>query len=88
MIFWVCVAQTVDDTKPLQEQKKIYRFGVADSFMTIADFTDYARAQREVSAAYLDADRFTDMSLVNIAKAGIFSADRAVKQYADEIWKL
>ena len=64
------------------------RFGVADSFMTIADFTDYARAQREVSAAYLDADRFTDMSLVNIAKAGIFSADRAVKQYADEIWKL
>ena len=30
VIFWVCVAQTVDDTKPLQEQKKICRLGVAD----------------------------------------------------------
>ena len=28
------------------------------------------------------------MSLVNIAKAGIFSSDRAVEQYAEEIWNL
>lgn len=63
-------------------------FGVADGYMTIADFADYARAQREVSAAYLDRRRFTDMSLVNIAKAGIFSADRAVREYADQIWHL
>ena len=28
------------------------------------------------------------MSLINIAKAGIFSSDRAVKEYADEIWNL
>ena len=64
------------------------RFGTADSFMTIADFQDYARAQRDVSAAFPDWKRFTDMSLVNIAKAGVFSADRAVKQYAQSIWDL
>ncbi len=64
------------------------RFGVADGFMTIADFRDYARAQRDVSNTYPDRTAFTAMSLTNIAKAGIFSADRAVREYADRIWKL
>ena len=56
--------------------------------MTVADFTDYARAQRLVSKTYLDRKKFTDMSLVNIAKAGIFSSDRAVEEYAHNIWNL
>ena len=64
------------------------RFGVADSYMTIADFNDYARAQRDVAAAFRDRPRFNRMSLVNIAKAGIFSADRSVQEYVDHIWHL
>ncbi len=64
------------------------RFGVADPYMTIADFADYARAQRLVSKLYLDKKKFAHMSLVNIAKAGIFSSDRAVKEYAEKIWDL
>ena len=56
--------------------------------MTIADFNDYARAQRVVSETYLDQPRFRNMSLVNIAKAGIFSSDRAVEEYAENIWHL
>ncbi|MBQ9967730.1 MAG: glycogen/starch/alpha-glucan phosphorylase [Oscillospiraceae bacterium] len=64
------------------------RFGTADGFMTVADFSDYARAQRDISAAYPDCHAFTAMSLTNIAKAGIFSADRAVKEYAERIWRL
>ena len=64
------------------------RFGVADPYMTIADFADYARAQRLVSELYLDQKKFAHMSLVNIAKAGIFSSDRAVKEYAEKIWDL
>ena len=56
--------------------------------MTIADFEDYARAQRLVSKLYLDKKKFAHMSLVNIAKAGIFSSDRAVKEYAEKIWDL
>ena len=64
------------------------RFGVADAYMTIADFSDYARAQRDVAAAYRDRDRFNRMSLVNIAKSGIFSADRSVQEYVDNIWHL
>lgn len=64
------------------------RFGVADPYMTIADFEDYARAQRLVSKLYLDKKKFAHMSLANIAKAGIFSSDRAVKEYAEKIWDL
>ena len=64
------------------------RFGVADGFMTIADFEDYARAQRDVSRTYPNRNVFNAMSLTNIAKAGIFSADRAVREYADRIWRL
>ena len=64
------------------------RYGVADRYMAIADFADYARAQKEAGEAYLDRNRFLSMSLCNIAKAGIFSADRSVMEYADNIWKM
>ncbi len=63
-------------------------FGTADAYMTIADFESYRQAQERVGKEYLNRDKFTDMSLVNIAKAGIFSADRAVKEYADNIWNI
>ncbi len=64
------------------------RYGVADRYMAIADFEDYARAQREVGETYLNKDKFMSMSLCNIAKAGIFSADRSVMEYAENIWKM
>ena len=64
------------------------RFGTADPFMTVADFTDYCRAQREVAETYRDQKKFARMSLVNTAKAGVFSSDRSVQEYADNIWYL
>jgi len=64
------------------------KFGVADQYMTIADFADYVRAQKFVSEVYSDKERFMKMSLTNIAKAGIFSADRSVLEYADKIWNI
>ena len=64
------------------------RYGVADAYMTLADFEDYARAQKDVGETYLNRDKFMSMSIHNIAKAGIFSADRAVMEYANNIWKI
>ena len=64
------------------------RFGAADGYMTVADFADYCRAQNQVGAVWRDQRAFGNMALVNIAKAGIFSSDRAVEQYAEEIWNL
>ncbi len=64
------------------------KYGVADQYMTLADFDDYVRAQKAVSETYKDKNAFMKMSLTNIAKAGIFSADRSVLEYADKIWNL
>jgi len=64
------------------------RYGIADCYMAIADFADYRRAQKEVGETYLNKDKFMSMSLCNIAKAGIFSADRSVLEYANGIWKM
>ncbi len=61
-------------------------YGPADAYMSMADFADYVRTQQDVSTAYTDRIGFAKKSLHNIAKAGIFSADRAVKEYADNIW--
>lgn len=61
-------------------------YGTADAYMTLADFEAYAKAQDRVSETYKDKQKFGNMSLVNIAKAGIFSADRAVREYAKNIW--
>ena len=63
-------------------------FGVADAYMILADFADYVRAQEDAANTYKSKEDFTRMSLVNIAKAGIFSSDRAVKEYADNIWHM
>lgn len=63
-------------------------YGTADQYMSVADFADYARAQDEISKTYTDALKFGRMSLINIANAGIFSADRAIKEYAEKIWNV
>ncbi len=57
-----------------------------DPYMALADFTDYQRAQKEISKAYADREKFVKMSLMNISGAGIFSADRAILDYANYIW--
>ena len=64
------------------------RFGTPDAYMTVADFESYAQAQRRVAEVYRDQRAFTQMSLTNIARAGIFSSDRAVREYGEKIWNL
>ena len=59
-----------------------------DPYMVLADFDAYRKAQAYASECYRDPIRWAKMSLANIAGAGIFSADRAVNDYAREIWGL
>ncbi|MDE5946462.1 MAG: glycogen/starch/alpha-glucan phosphorylase [Oscillospiraceae bacterium] len=59
-----------------------------DPYMVLADFDSYRRMQKYSSECYKDVNKWTKMSLNNIAGAGIFSADRAVNEYADNIWHL
>ena len=62
--------------------------GRADEYFILADYEDYARAQKEIDVAYRDTRRWAQMSLRNIAKSGKFSSDRTISQYAEEIWGL
>ncbi len=59
-----------------------------DWFMTFPDFKDYVQTKDQAFAAYEDRKAWAKMMLVNISKAGFFSADRTIEQYNDEIWKL
>ena len=59
-----------------------------DPYMVLADFDDYRRGRREVERIVKDPALFARMSLANIAAAGVFSADRAVAEYARNIWNL
>lgn len=59
-----------------------------DPYMVLADFDSYRKAQQFSSECYNDTKKWTKMSLNNIAGAGIFSADRAVNEYAKNIWHL
>lgn len=57
-----------------------------DPYMVLADFDSYCQVQAHSSELYVDSDTWMKMSLHNIAGAGIFSADRAVNEYAKDIW--
>jgi glycogen phosphorylase len=53
----------------------------------LADYESYIQCQAEVSAAFRDEDRWTRMSILNVARSGRFSSDRAVREYQQKIWR-
>lgn len=59
-----------------------------DTFMLFADFSAYVDAQRRVDEAYRDTERWTRMSILNVARMGKFSSDRAIREYCRDIWKV
>ncbi len=59
-----------------------------DEYMTFPDFRSYVAAKDQVLQDYEDRIAWAKKMLVNVAKAGFFSCDRTVQQYAEQIWKL
>ncbi len=57
-----------------------------DRYMALADYADYCSAQKKATALYNDSETWNKMSLVNIAKSGIFASDRSIEDYARDIW--
>jgi starch phosphorylase len=57
-----------------------------DPFLVLADYRSYLDCQATVDDAWQDADAWSRMSILNSARSGKFSSDRAIAQYCDEIW--
>ncbi len=58
-----------------------------DEYMLLADYQSYIDCQDRVDAAWRDRDAWTRMSILNVARAGKFSSDRAIRDYCADIWK-
>ena len=54
----------------------------------LADYAAYVECQGRVSAAWRRTDAWTRMSMLNTARSGKFSSDRAIAEYCDEIWNV
>jgi starch phosphorylase len=54
----------------------------------LADFRAFIQAQDKVRALYLDQEQWTRCSILNTANMGKFSSDRAVREYARDIWHI
>ena len=70
------------------EFEMIYKYLLDDNdeFFVLRDFSAYVDAQARIDQAYRNREKWTQMSIVNIAGSGKFSSDRTVAEYSDEIW--
>ncbi|MBR0311336.1 MAG: glycogen/starch/alpha-glucan phosphorylase, partial [Oscillospiraceae bacterium] len=58
----------------------------ADEYLLLADFESYKAAHERVGKVYRKPEQWNRMSLINIARSGIFAADRSICDYAETIW--
>ncbi|MCU1294474.1 MAG: glycogen/starch/alpha-glucan phosphorylase, partial [Bryobacterales bacterium] len=59
-----------------------------DAYMLFADYQSYVDCQDHISTVFGDTDRWTRMSILNTARMGRFSSDRAIREYGKDIWHI
>ena len=62
--------------------------GMADNYFVLKDFGSYSMAQRRLNADYADREKWLKMAITNTAMSGVFSSDRTISEYNDNIWHL
>jgi starch phosphorylase len=59
-----------------------------DEYLVLADYPAYFECQERAAVAFRDAEAWTRMSILNVARMGRFSSDRSIREYAEKIWKV
>jgi glycogen phosphorylase len=59
-----------------------------DDYLLLADYRSYLDCQQQVDLAYTDRPAWIKKSILNVARSGKFSSDRAIREYADQIWHI
>ena len=59
-----------------------------DRYCILADYASYVDCQEKVSQVYRDQEKWTKMAIFNVARSGKFSSDRAINEYAQNIWHI
>ncbi len=59
-----------------------------DTYMVAADFASYMETQKKIADLYRDPVKWQEKCLHNIAKMGMFSSDRSIRDYAEKIWNI
>ncbi|MFZ5806812.1 MAG: glycogen/starch/alpha-glucan phosphorylase [Verrucomicrobiota bacterium] len=59
-----------------------------DYYLLLADFESYMQSQDRVSQTYLNPDEWYKKAILNVARMGMFSSDRSIRQYAQNIWNI
>jgi glycogen phosphorylase len=60
----------------------------SDPYLLFADYQSYVDCQDQVSATFLDQEKWSKMSIYNAARMGRFSSDRAIHEYCRNIWNV
>jgi starch phosphorylase len=58
-----------------------------DDYLLLADYRSYVNRQAEVGNIFRDEKRWTRMSILNAARMGKFSSDRAIRDYCEKVWR-
>ena len=80
------VSQLVDGTYGDFHSLRDYLIQGNDEFFVLKDFGAYDRAHKNMNRKYEDRAAWLKSSAINIANSGVFSSDRTIKEYADDIW--
>ena len=59
-----------------------------DPYMVFADYQAYVDCQQRVGEVFLDRERWTRMSILNVSRVGKFSSDRSIAEYCEKIWQV
>jgi starch phosphorylase len=57
-----------------------------DEHMVLADYQSYIDCQDRVSTVFKDQEKWTNMSIITVARIGKFSSDRSIREYNEKIW--